>query len=67
MSEVITVFVLEEDVEQISWAFDDLDKLLDVLKMQVEGGSWCLGDIMRFEIRAEEMQRHEFEALPEDP
>lgn len=67
MSEVITVFVLEEDVEQISWAFDDLDKLLDVLKMQVEVGSWCLGDIMRFEIRAEEMQRHEFEALPEDP
>lgn len=67
MSEIITVFVLEVEDEGLSWAFDDLDKLLDVVRLHAIGGSWCLGDIMRFEIRAEEMQRHEFEGLPEDP
>ena len=65
MSEIVTVYVLTEEAEDISWVFDDMDKLLAVLKMKAEGGSWCLGDIMRFEIRCEEMQRDEFESLPD--
>lgn len=63
MSPIITVWYLK--TEEFTWVFDSLDKLIDVVKAEIEGCMCCLGDTYEFTVEQGEMQEHEFENLKE--